>query len=59
MDKKTEFGQYLATGEHDPGDHAKNPIAEAQAHGDGGSLVADTSIKSMNEGVQAAPPVGN
>jgi len=33
-DKKTEFGQYLAQGDHDPSDHAKNVEEEAKAHGD-------------------------
>ena len=32
-DKRTEFGQYAGTGEHDPADHAKNVEEEAVAHG--------------------------
>jgi len=33
-DKNTEFGQYVAQGDHDPDDHAKNVEEEAKAHGD-------------------------
>ena len=42
-DKKTEFGQYVATGEHDPADHAKNVEDEAKAHGLSHVLTIDLS----------------
>lgn len=42
-DKKTEFGQYVATGEHDPSDHAKSVEEEAKAHGLAANINPDTS----------------
>ena len=62
--RHTCFTQVVAQGEHEPGNHALNPMTEAEVHGvlpnvtmaDDGSGIPVTSI---NEGVQPAPPVGN
>ena len=32
-DKETRFGQYVAQGDHDPSDHAKDVEKEAEKHG--------------------------
>ena len=42
-DKETKTGQYVATGEHDPADHAKNVEEEAKAHGLSSVLSIDLS----------------
>ena len=49
-DKRTEFGQYVATGEHDPSDHAKNVEEEAKAHGLSQVLSPDLSIQQVPTG---------
>lgn len=42
-DKKTEEGQYVAQGDHDPADHAKNVEEEARFHGVGHVMNVDLS----------------
>lgn len=49
-DKETEFGQYPATGEHDPADHAKNVEEEAKAHGLGHVLSDHVIQKGVGQG---------
>ena len=53
-DKKTEFGQYVAQGDHDPSDHAKNVEEEARFHGVGHSMEVDLS-PGANQGGPTGP----
>ena len=49
-DKKTETGQYVAQGDHDPADHAKNVEDEAKAHGLGHVLSDHVIQKGAGQG---------
>jgi len=54
-DKKTEFGQYLAQGDHDPSDHAKNVEEEARFHGVGSVLESQPGLDTQTGPVASAP----
>lgn len=56
-DKRTEPGQYVAQGDHDPSDHAKDVEREAQVHGCGHVLNSQPGLDTQTGPIGPTPGI--